>query len=120
MLNLRLKISAIRLLRHLSQEEASSLAHAHIKTYQRKEAGKSAILEQDLVLLSVAFQCTIEAIQQFDLEANTFLQPEKARVIELEFENTYLKSGVKYLRELVGKFINSMQHKLNFGGEDEK
>ena len=70
--NLHLKVKAIRLLRHLSQESTAQQAHFHIKTYQRKEAGSSPITNQDLVQLSVPFQCSVDDISNFDLENNTF------------------------------------------------
>lgn len=104
--NLQEKIKAIRHLRRLSQAQTAHQAHISLKTYQRKEAGSSTISDQDLAQLSIPFQCTIDDIRNFDLESNTFSNPEKLRVSSLEIENSYLKSELHYLRQLLDGFVN--------------
>lgn len=104
--DLQEKIKAIRHLRRLSQAQTAHQAHISLKTYQRKEAGSSAISDEDLAQLCIPFQCTREEIQNFDLESNTFSHPEKLRVRSLEVENRYLKSELQYLRQLLDGFLN--------------
>lgn len=108
MQNLHFKVKAIRLLRHLTQENAAQKACFHIKTYQRKESGISPIAEQDLFLLSIAFNCTADDIRNFDLENNRFSKeedPPSQRLLEIE--NNRLKSEVFYLRQLLDKLAVS-------------
>ena len=115
-LNLNIKVRAIRILRRLSQENTAYQAHFHIKTYQRKEAGTSPITEQDLQQLTIPFHCTMDDIRNFDLEANAFKSVEKGHFSALEAENKFLKSEVNYLRQLIDKlltsFSNSTSHEL--------
>lgn len=105
---LHLKIRSIRLLRNLTQEQTALLAFMNLKTYQRKEAGKSPITEHDLEKLALAFKCEVADIREFNSQSGLFKKFE-IEVLRLEKENQYLNSEVLFLRSLVNELMSHVE-----------
>ena len=115
MSNLDQKVKAIRLLRHLRQENTAYQAHINLKSYQRKETGTSPISDQELAQLSVPFQCSIDDIRNFDLENNSFSKAVTGHVQALEVENKLLKSELNFHRQLYNKLVAAFEALVNRG-----
>lgn len=111
MTSLRLKIRAMRMLRGMTQEQAASLAFMNLKTYQRKESGKSPITELDLEKLASAFDCSVGNIRDFSIQHGLTIK-RKSSVEELEKENELLISEVLFLRQLLDKVTSASSNNI--------
>ncbi len=112
------KIKAIRLLYGLTQPQVAELAHLHLRTYQRIESGASAATENMLEALAAAFNCTVDDIRNFDLEANQFgsAPPRLPEIERLEKENTVLKAENYYLTSLLKTTLGDVPGFLEMRG----
>lgn len=93
MLDLNLKIAAIRRLRRCSQEDIAERAFLSFRTYQRIESGACTLRIDQLMNITQALNCSLNDVVNFDLKKGTF--PEKSLYeLELEKECAYLKALV--------------------------
>lgn len=104
------KIRAVRRLCGLTQSEVAKLAHIHVKTYQRMEAGTSPVTEDMLEAFAVIFDCRPDDIRHFNLETNQFEAPEHILPEEerLKTEISRLKAENDHLKRLLGRFMDKI------------
>jgi transcriptional regulator with XRE-family HTH domain len=100
------KIIAVRKKRNLSQVQAAEFSNIPIRTYQRLESGQTTVNLDYLNRLADGFQCNVEDILHFDLEANDFSAPNAATLLQ---KNQVLKEENGRLQQLVNWLTKQIQ-----------
>lgn len=99
--NLAFKIRRLRELRNYSQEYVAQQLGISIKTYQRLEAGKSAVSVSQCIFLAKMFGISFEQLQQFDPGTSPIeikVDVNTKQLFALQEENAELKERLNMIR----------------------